>query len=185
MSRPLKRIIASTTATTLIHGLALATIPTSSSAQSYNPSAVYQNPDSIMPGVTRQAWATQPCRDPWINIAYVWAWGKRPSGAGNEGECWPNQYSQGRWGNYNQLVHSIARYRQCMQSKGLTVVPARISDYANQISFVIVDPSGRLVGNDSASLIAQGGGNLVGSNGTSMTYRQLLSLPNQMASCAN
>lgn len=154
-------------------------------AQSYNPNAVYQSPDAVMPGVSRQAWASQPCRDPWINIAYAWGWGTRPVGAGDQGECWPGQYAQGRWRDYNQLVHSIARYRQCMQANRNRVIPAAISDYGNQVSFVIVDSGGRLVGNDSASLVAQGGGTLVGSNGATLSRRQLYSLPNLMGRCGN
>lgn len=147
-------------------------------SQSYNPSLYYQNPDTISPGVTRQSWALTPCRDPWINIAYSWAWGARPVGSGDQGECWTGQYSGGRWSDYNQLLHSIAKYRACMQSRGLRTAAGALSD-GSGTAFVIFNSSGQLVGNDSASLVAQGGGTFT------ISRYQLFSLPNYTSVCAN
>lgn len=154
-------------------------------AQSCNPRAVYPNPDTLMPGVTRQAWAGQPCRDPWINIAYASALGVKPTGSYDQGECWPGNYLQGRWSNYNGLLHSIARYRQCMRARGLTVVPESINDRNGLLAFVIVDANGQPVGNDSASLVAQGGGTLVSRSRIGVSSYRLNSLPNLMNLCSS
>lgn len=156
-------------------------------AQSYSSSAVYQNPDSVMPGVTKQSWAQQPCRDPWINIAYSWALGTRPRGQGDQGECWTGQYASGRWRDYNALVHAVARYKRCMNSI------QQAYSIGSDGRWKVIDKYNRVVGNDSASmnaqliaqgggnLVATGGGNLIGSNG-GMRYRVQ---GVEMLSCAN
>lgn len=117
-----------------------------------------------MPGVTNQSWARYPCRDPWINIAYNWAFGVRPVGSGDHGECWTGQYVGGRWSDYNQLVHSISKYRSCMKGRGLRV-QGEVSNSRTSGIYLIKDVYGRPVGKDSATLVAQGGGTLVAQGG--------------------
>ena len=146
-------------------------------AQSYSKTAFYQNPDTLRPGVTRESWALQPCRDPWINIAYAWALGIRPSGQGDQGECWTGQYAKGRWRNYNELVHAVASYKQCMKRN-------QAAYGYNGNRWVVVDNrNGRIVGNNSASinqLVSQGGGNIVSQGGGNFTLQSATPV-----SCAN
>jgi hypothetical protein len=170
-----QRLFSATQATFLLLALASPIY-----AQSYSSSAFYPNPDTVMPGVMRQSWAQQPCRDPWINIAYSWALGRRPGGQGDLGECRTGQYNGGQWSNYNTLVHAIARYDQCMRSIAVSYAP-------QGFNWFVVNRANGLVGNDSASinaaLIAQGGGNLIAQGGGNLRRYSLKGVT--MYSCAN
>jgi hypothetical protein len=131
------------------------------------------NPSAILPCIKtrtlrdqegpRESWVLQPCRDPWINLAYAWALGIRPSGRGDQGECWTGQYARGSWHDHNELAHAVARHNQSMETNQATY---RLSGN----HWVVIDNrNGRLAANDftniNTSLIAEGGGNTVSQGG--------------------
>ena len=46
------------------------------------------------------------CTDPWINGGFT-AWGQRPNGSGNTGECLTTRFGGASWGNYGANAQSI------------------------------------------------------------------------------
>mgnify|MGYP003334154413 CR=1 FL=1 len=133
----------------------------------YNSSAIYPNPDQVVPGILSQAWTKTPCRDPWINIAYIWVMSRTPRGYGDLGECNPALYVGARWNNYNQLAHGIAQSLRALETSNLLIYSIGNTSYIKAI------PSGinaALVAQGGGNLVAQGGGNLI-TKGGAKAYR--------------
>lgn len=124
-------------------------------AQSYNPSHNYGNPD---PHTTAEARSRGPCGDPWVTLALIAVYGRAESS-----KCNVALYNGGKWNNYNQLMHAVAKQKSSGQASSLvgSAKPSSLAGSAKPPS----PRAGDLINKNPGRLVGQDGGTLVGNDG--------------------
>lgn len=147
----------------------------------YNPRNTYGNP---APDMTAEARRKGPCGDPWVTLALINVYGRA-----DPSKCNVALYNGGRWNDFNQLMHAVAKQKGA--SGGTAAVPTltltdtyhKCSPAANhceifskekikvgiltdgnftpEVPPMVAAGGGNLVGNDGAGMVAAGGGNAV------------------------
>ncbi len=119
------------------------------------------------------------CRDPWVTFAIWSATGgtRNPNGVGNWGECDVQRYNGGRWRNYQELYQAVDQSLRQLSSQGyqerLTKRDGRsmaLNAFANgqQLPCTLIFSGTTVVSPDGATVVAQGGGNLLNQDGSSV-----------------
>lgn len=111
------------------------------------------------------------CNDPWVSkaVSQVNASVRLAhTSNGSDGECDVSQYNNGQWGSFDQLWKAVDKRRGEMRAMGVYYDSYKVSG-AGKVNFLLEEGNNRiiaaaLVGNDGASLVAAGGGNLIGND---------------------
>ena len=130
-----------------------------SQAQSYSASMRYPNPNGDM-----NLFRNKPCRDPWVTIALQIVHGRA-----NAGACLIALYNNGRWNDFNQLVHAVAATKKTLDAQGLSIRAARVEG-SRAIVAVLVDnrAGGRIVAAGGGNVVSTGGNGLIGPDGATL-----------------
>jgi hypothetical protein len=134
------------------------TLATPAAAQSYLESIRYPNPTGDLNDKRGK-----PCADPWVTYALQIVYDANFSA----GHCAITLYNGGRWSDFNQLVHAVARTRDSLKAQGLRLGSARVDgrlvpvliEGANNI---VAAGAGNLIGMDGATLIGNDAGSFMG-----------------------
>lgn len=141
-------------------------------AQDYKANVNYPDPDTT----TTNDWRRRgPCGDPWVSIALT-----RVHGAADAARCNVSLYNGGRWNNFNDLVHAVARQKgaggghaaapkptldlrlvkyQCAQANNNCTIFSQEGDKVGLLR------DGNFAPDMPQRLVAAGGGNFVGQDG--------------------
>lgn len=144
-------------------------------AQSYNSTANYTAPGAGTVGFE----ATKkrgPCPDPWVTMAQEVVYG-----SARAERCSPSLYNGGRWGNYNELVHTMAKVKaggnSTAQPAGPTIdvtlvkyqdAGSRTNLFSNNGIPLGFLQGGRITVSLPPNMVAAGGGNMVAAGGGNM-----------------
>jgi hypothetical protein len=159
---------------------ALLALSVPAAAQSYNPSGNYTAPGAGTVGFEAKK-KSGPCPDPWVTMAQEVVYG-----SARADRCSPALYNGGRWGSYNELVHSMAKVKaggsKAAQPAGPTidVTLVKYQDAGNRTNLfsnngialgflqagrITVSLPPNIVGNAGGNMVAAGGGNMVAAGG--------------------
>lgn len=160
-----------------IAALAGALLPLSfpAAAQSYNPSGHYTAPGAGTVGfeLTKKR---GPCPDAWVTMAQEVVYG-----SARADRCSPSLYNGGRWGSYNELVHSMAKVKAGGNNRAqpagptIDVTMVRYQDAGNRTNLFSNNgiplgfmQGGRITVSLPPNMVAAGGGNMVAAGGGNM-----------------
>lgn len=121
----------------------------------YNPRNTYGNP---APDITAEARSKGPCGDPWVTLALI-----NVHGRADPSKCNVALYNGGRWNDFNQLMHAVAKKKNSGQTSSLAG-----SAKASSLAGSAKPPpprAGDLINKNSAPLVGQDGGTLIGNDG--------------------
>lgn len=105
--------------------------------------------------------------DPWIFQVYKELYGRQP----NAWEIQIKLYNNGSWKDYNQLKQYVKDYQASLSSNSLSVSVTAIKSSPNAAA--LINQNGKtiaadLISQDGNGIVAQGGGNLVNTNGSNL-----------------
>jgi hypothetical protein len=137
------------------------------SLSSLTANAQHPNPSAQQ---VAQARSQGPCSDPWITIAIwdIFASTRQPAGVGRFGDCDPQRYNNGSWGSYADLYQGVRTAFDNMNGNVSTTKSSLsngtykiVTDAGSGFTWtqIVSHDGGTLIGNDSAGVVASGGGN--------------------------
>jgi hypothetical protein len=143
------------------------TAPSVAGAQTYSQSSSYANPDNTTTEVIRRR---GPCTDPWVTMAL-----ERVYGSADRILCDARRYNNGSWSSFNQLVHAVGKVSRLPVFDVRTGTARNVSD----VSVDVFEARGRKVGTITngefvvdpamvSTMVAAGGGNLIGNDGSTL-----------------
>ena len=150
-------------------------------AQSYSSSTKYDNPSNETTALAKK---NGPCSDPWLTIALT-----KVYGSADIHKCNASLYNGGRWSDYNQLVHAVAKAKGSVYSP--TAPNFGLNPIAPRPLAAITAPAGRagladhkMTAQEAQAQIRAKGGNLtlaqanqlVAAGGGNLTLLQVLGL---------
>ena len=144
-------------------------------AQSYSSSSKYDNPSTETTALAKK---NGPCSDPFVTIALI-----KVYGSADIHKCNASLYNGGRWSDYNQLVHAVAKAKGNLSAPALGAglvgqkmtaqeAQAQIRAKGGNLTLaeanqLVAAGAGNLTQRQVLGLVAAGGGNLVGNDGAS------------------
>jgi len=105
--------------------------------------------------------------DPWIKKVYNDTWGRNPTAM----EYNIQNYNGGHWNSYGDLMKYIYEFQKNINNAGLSFKYAQ-KTINNQVVVGIFQNGTQiaadLISNDGGSIVAQGGGNIISTNGAGL-----------------
>lgn len=106
--------------------------------------------------------------DPWIKKVYNDTWGRNPTAI----EYNINNYNNGHWNSYGELMKYIYEFQKNINSAGITFKYSQKYVGNNALVVGIFQKGSQIaadiISQDGGSIIAQGGGNIISYNGGSV-----------------
>lgn len=149
-------------------------VPGAAAAKDYNPRGVYANPEAESIATWKRL---GPCADPWVTMAL-----NVVHGTADRAKCNAALYNGGRWSDFNDLVHAVGRKQATISGSASASRPtidlSRIkyqcstpnicAIFSNDGNKVGLLSNGKFQPEVPATMVAAGGGNLVGNDGASL-----------------
>jgi len=123
-------------------------------AQKANPSAA-----------ETQQWRQKgPCGDPWVSKA-VTEYKGSVAGVGNYGDCETTKYNNGSWISYDDLYRGVQTAQSNMRNAGVSI---SMTSLGGDQRVITTDPGGGFVCKQTVKILVNGGGSLIGLDGSTL-----------------